>query len=399
MNLFLMLVTFFSVQVASKEIHLVGTFVSDRSQLIHHEIMKPVLELAVEEANKKFNSTVLSFKLTMIADSDSCFYTQVGGLISRLHYGPEKIDALFGPACEIALDQASRMAAYWDIPIFSAGGWDVSFSDKDLYPTLTRLSYSLDRITDFFFLILKEMDWHHLTLLSDESDFTTPLLRQALTKNLMKVSEKGDYPLHLTYQQLISRSGSINESLNLERALTEAAKTARIFVLLVPSADLIRDIMLAAYDLGWANGEYAFIAFELLKGKSMSQGHDSSSSSSSNTAIWYKLGSRRNKEAKLMFEALNIIKVRVQANQEFEAFAYKVAKRASSQSSGRRYTPSDINPTVAAFYDSVMLYASAINQSIALSASNYSESRELLARIWNKTYYDGEYQLFNGDFS
>lgn len=390
MNLLVFVVTFILVRVTGREIHLVGTFVSDRSQLIHHEIMKPVLELAVEEVNKKFNSTSLSFKLTVIADSDSCFYTRVGGLISQIHYGPEKIDAIFGPACEVALDQASRMAAYWKIPIFSAGGWDISFSDKDLYPTLTRLSYSLDRITDFFFLILQEMDWHHLTLLTDESDFTTPLLRQALTKNLLKISEKGDYPLKVTYQQLITRGGSSNETLNLPKTLTQAARTARIFVLLVPSADLIRDIMLAAYDLGWSNGEYAFIAFELLRSKSISTGQDSSSSSS-NTALWYKLGSRRNKEAKLMFEALNIIKVRVQTNQEFESFAYKVAKRASAQSSGRRYTQSDVNPTVAAFYDSIMLYASAINQSMSMVNSNVSQVDEILSKIWNKTYYDGEY--------
>lgn len=368
------------------DVHLVGVFVQDKSQLIHYEVMKPTLELAVEEARKKFNSTHLDFKLTTLADSDSCFYTKVGGLISQIHYGSEPIHALFGPACETALDQAARMASYWNIPIFTAGGWSTEFSDKETYGTLTRLSYSLDRITDFFFLILKEMDWHHVTMLTDERDPTMSLLRRALIKNLEKYSEVGDYQLEITVQPLITVRQFANETVDLKGVLEQAALSARVFVLLVSSTELVRDIMLAAHDLGWNNGDQAFLAFELLKSKSGNSQQDSSGSEIS----WYQLGSRRNKEAKAMFESLLVMKVRVETSQEFSSFAYKVARKASTDSSNsRRYTPADINPIVGAFYDSIMLYVTAINQTIN-SGNDPTDGRSIIRHIWDRTIYDGE---------
>lgn len=376
---------FIIFSVDSVEIHLVGSFVQEKSQLIHYEIMKPALELAVEEVNKKYNSSLVSFKLTMVADAETCYDTHVGGLISQIHYGSEPINALFGPACEISLDQAARMASYWNVPVFTAGGWSTEFSDKSTYGTLTRLSYSLDRITDFFFLILKEMEWHHVTMLSDERDPTMALLRRALIKNLLKYSEVGDYELEISVQSLINNR-SANETLDIRSTLEQAALTARVFVLLIPSNEMIRDVMLMAHEMGWGNGEYAFIAIELLRGK----GEKSTQDSSSSDISWYQLGSRRNKEAKAMFEALLIIKVRIETSQEFNTFAYKVAKKASLDSgSVRRYTPTDVNPIVAAFYDSILLYCYAVNQTIS-AGNDPNDGRSIIQYIWDKTHFDGE---------
>lgn len=35
------------------------------------------------------------------------------------------------------------MASYWKVPIFTAGGISAQFANKQLYSTLTRLSFSM----------------------------------------------------------------------------------------------------------------------------------------------------------------------------------------------------------------------------------------------------------------
>lgn len=63
-----------------------------------------------------------------------------------------------GPACLYSLDIVGRLASFWNVPIFSAGGSSIEFNDKTLFTTLTRLSYSLDRIADFMIQTLREFD-------------------------------------------------------------------------------------------------------------------------------------------------------------------------------------------------------------------------------------------------
>jgi hypothetical protein len=51
--------------------------------------------------------------------------------------------ALIGPACGAALNSVGRMASHWDIPVFTAGGIEDNFSNKNIFRSLTRLSFSL----------------------------------------------------------------------------------------------------------------------------------------------------------------------------------------------------------------------------------------------------------------
>jgi hypothetical protein len=92
-----------------------------------------------------------------------------------------------------------------------------------------------------------------------------------------------------------------------------------------------------------------------------------------------------------MYESLLVITVRIPISQEFGIFANKVAKMATSYSrTGKRYSSSDVNPVLAAFYDSVLIYATAINDTIS-QGRDPNDGKEVISNIWGKKYLDGEY--------
>ena len=92
-------------------------------------------------------------------------------------------------------------------------------------------------------------------------------------------------------------------------------------ILLAVASRSVRNILLDAYDLGMNSGEYAFLAIELIK----------ESSTSSESHGWYKIGDRRNKEAREMFESLLQISSRVPTSIRFTSFVHEVTKRAHNE--------------------------------------------------------------------
>ena len=366
------------------EAHLVGSFVQESNQPVHYEIVKPALELAVDEVNKRFANRV-RFRLKVRNDTDTCFTNLAGGIVSEAYF-TSRADAIFGPACDIALDQVARLAAFWKLPVFTAGGWSNQFADKETYRTLTRLSYSLDRVAHFLLQILKENDWHHICMIVDEADPSMSLFKKSIESNFLAARDKEGYDLWVDAQVLRTKTKNgnglkVNTTVNYSETLKEASKSCRIMMLMMSDGDLMRELLLAAYDLGYGNGDYAFIGLELIKGAKQA---------SSGDVGWYKLGSRRNKEAKQMYESLMIIAVRIPVSQEFETFAHRVAKMATASSTrGHRYSAADINPILAAFYDSIVIYASAVNQTLA-QGRDPNDGRQVISNIWGKTYLEGK---------
>lgn len=71
-------------------------------------------------------------------------------------------------------------------------------------------------------------------------------------------------------------------------------------IFLIASNDLVRHLLIEAYELGMGNGDYTFIGLELIKSKS-----------SYGDISWYKPGDKRNKQAREMYEAFMLIAIRV----------------------------------------------------------------------------------------
>lgn len=155
------------------EAHLVALFASTSEIPMRFEAIKPALELAVEDVKVKFPA--INIHLTIRRDDRPCDknyaasfaaeeyyknkYSQVsrvpGNTSSKLYgtLSPQDlrpVSAFIGPACSLALDYVARLASFWNVPIFTAGGIGVEFSNKQLYSTLTRLSFSLGNYKHVF---------------------------------------------------------------------------------------------------------------------------------------------------------------------------------------------------------------------------------------------------------
>lgn len=107
---------------------------------VFYEILKPTLELAVIDASTKYPN--LNFHLALVRDTNACGDNILGALAAEKFY-LSKVNVFIGPVCTFALDAVARMASYWNVPLFTAGGVGVEFANKKTFSTLTRMSFAM----------------------------------------------------------------------------------------------------------------------------------------------------------------------------------------------------------------------------------------------------------------
>ena len=59
------------------------------------------------------------------------------------------------PGCSNAVGSVARLAASWNLPIFTYGGTNKFLENKTEFRTLTRLAFSTDSFSHFYFDIFK----------------------------------------------------------------------------------------------------------------------------------------------------------------------------------------------------------------------------------------------------
>ncbi|KAH9493958.1 Nitrogen permease regulator 2 [Dermatophagoides farinae] len=343
--------------------------ISNQNELpISYEILKPTLEMAIQDAAKKYPH--LQFYLNPVYDDNICQSNVLGALAAEKYYTGH-VSAFIGPICSLALDPVSRMASYWNVPVFTAGGISYEFSYKKIFTTLTRISFSLDRVSHFFFKIFQVYGWQHISLIVDETELANKLVRISL-QSIFKEAEFG-YEIFLesiTYERKLP-----NVTIDYQKMLRQASRSARV-IILVTNGENTRDIMIEAHSLGMGGGEYVFFGIELLK-----------TNKESADFSWYKAGDRKNKIAKEMYESLMIMAIRVPVSPEYTSFVHKVTKL-SSEEFGRMANHDDVNPVVAAFYDCVFMYAWAYNYTLA-KGGDVTDGRSLIrGALWDRTFPD-----------
>ncbi|GBO00192.1 Atrial natriuretic peptide receptor 3, partial [Araneus ventricosus] len=289
------------------EADIVAIFVSGSELQLSVESLQAAVVLGVDDANKKYPH--IRFNLKLKNDSKTCFNNYAGVLAAEEYY-QSRVTAFVGPACSRALDPVSRMASYWNVPIYTAGGIDMLFSLKNIFSTLTRVSFSIDQVTKFILHILMEFQWRHIAIFVDESESSETIIRRSLSETIKQT----DYEMFPIYKEF-------NSSLqpNYKQMLQDARKGARVFVLLA-CGKTVRSIMLAGYELGMENGEYAFLSIELLKNQLHSEQFN-----------WYTPNDKKNKEARKMYESLMIISIRVPVREEYQIFINDVKETAKNK--------------------------------------------------------------------
>ena len=122
------------------DVHIVLLMAQQAELPIYFEVVKPALDLAIEKVQRLYPH--LRFYLIARKDDRPCI-SNVAGAIAAEEYYLRKVSAFIGPSCSLALDPVARMASYWNVPVFTAGGIGVEFSKKNTYTSLTRMAFSL----------------------------------------------------------------------------------------------------------------------------------------------------------------------------------------------------------------------------------------------------------------
>ncbi|CAN7939316.1 unnamed protein product, partial [Ixodes hexagonus] len=297
----------------------------------------------------------------------TCLEHRAGALAAEVYY-QQGATAFVGPGCSAALDHVGRMAAFWNVAAYTAGGMDDSFVRKGIYATLTRLSFSLDRISSFLIAVLREFDWHHIAVLTDETSLQDMLTLKSIDQEIRSAPQYDLFAERYYFKQFDSPELIV-------KRLQTARDRARVFVILC-TGEVLRQVLILAHGLGMSNGEFVFLNVNLIDSQSESSG-----------LSWYKPNDRMNRIAKVMYQSLMVIRVRVPTTDAYRNFVALLIKFAKDNYNTVIYDY-DINPVVAAFYDSVLLYAWSLNETLA-DGADPTDGKSVARRIWNSTFKSG----------
>ncbi|OQR67817.1 atrial natriuretic peptide receptor 1-like, partial [Tropilaelaps mercedesae] len=356
-------------------------FTNSPDQTFDAKVVVPAIEMAIAELNRVFSGHVAFDHVARISN-EGCDRNTIGGLAASLHYR-YNISVFIGPGCEIALDHVARMAAYWNVPSFTAGGIDERFVRKDIYSTLTRMSYSVDRISLFLLRILKEFNWHHVVIFVDESSLTDANTAVSLEKLLASEKLLGDLgENHEVFPDKVPFNGS-DSTVSISRKMRLAMDKARVFLILC-KAEVLRRVLLAGHELKMNNGEFVFINVNLL----------GDAVGNNLTKVLNEDYDNNIMKVKEMFNYVMVVSAMVPETDRFRR-DFKNDLIAFMTSNMKKYglteivRKEEITPVVAAFYDCMMLYALCLNETLTNKGNAY-DGRTIVRNFWNRSLTGGE---------
>ncbi|GFR70172.1 guanylate cyclase [Elysia marginata] len=147
------------------------------------------------------------------------------------------------------------------------------------------------------------------------------------------------------------------------------------FIVLCASQDSVREIMIKAHELEFDNGEYVFFNIDLF------------SSHNATLKPWYRANDTdaRNAAARKAYESLMTVTLRQPTSPKYKQFSKDVKAKAAQIYPNFTYGDEEVNSFVGAFYDAVILYAHALNETIE-AGGNVTDGINITRRMWNRTF-------------
>uniref|UniRef100_A0A8C5QID1 Guanylate cyclase n=1 Tax=Leptobrachium leishanense TaxID=445787 RepID=A0A8C5QID1_9ANUR len=282
-------------------------------------------------------------------------------------YHPE---VFLGPGCVYATAPVVRFTGHWKVPLITAGAAPYGFGIKDEeHKFITRTGPIHIKLGQFVVQLHQLFNWtsRAMVVYTDEDDRPCFFTVEGLYMELPKLN-------NLTVMDLrfIDR-----EPTNYTSILQEMTQKGRI-IYICCNPDTFLQLMLQAYSFGLCSGEYAFIYIDVY-GASL-QG----SRFPDPRRPWHR-GDAHDAMAKEAFKAVMIITYREPENPEYRSFLAGLKHYAALHFN---YTTEDtlMNVIAAAFYDSVMLYAHAVNETRA-KGYDMRNASAVTSHMWNRTFY------------
>uniref|UniRef100_A0A4W5QTN6 guanylate cyclase n=1 Tax=Hucho hucho TaxID=62062 RepID=A0A4W5QTN6_9TELE len=317
----------------------------------------PALIRALERVNDE--PTLLpGHRLRIVYDSseskDGVCSDSVAPLVAvdlKFSYDPW---AFIGPGCDYASSPVGRFTTHWDVPMVTAGAAAIGFN---MYTSITNTGPTHKKLGEFGVHLHRHFGWHRHAMLmfSDNKD--------------------DDRPYYFTAEGLYTQL-QLDNITTADKVFNEQTGPAKLWIGSQPCGPL--KVLICPLNHFWREGlppeDYAFFFIDLF-------GH---SLRMQPARPWYR-GDSDDHAAKKAFRSVKILTYKEPQNPEYKEFVSNLKTDAMNMFN---FTVEDslMNLIAGGFYDGVMLYSQALNETMT-EAGGRPRGDTVTKRMWNRTYH------------
>uniref|UniRef100_A0A8D0D6M9 Guanylate cyclase n=1 Tax=Sander lucioperca TaxID=283035 RepID=A0A8D0D6M9_SANLU len=290
--------------------------------------------------------------------------------------------AFIGPGCSYTSSPVGLFTTHWDVPMVTAGAPAVAFYGG-VYPSITNTGPTHKKLGKFALRICEHFKWreHVMLMFNDNKVDDRPcyfavegLYTELKSINITlvdRVFEENKLPIN--YSQIIS---------DIQRNFI---RMHMMFVCCSP--DVFRKLMVEFRQADLPHEQYVFFYIDVF-GASLNSKHGQP---------WAR-GDKDDAVAREAFQSVKILTYREPQNPEYTEFVKNLKTDARKMFN---YTIEDslMNIIAGGFYDGLMLYTHALNETMSMSAGR-PLGKVVTKRMWNRTFHGVTGQVHldeNGD--
>uniref|UniRef100_A0A7N6A0H3 Atrial natriuretic peptide receptor 1 n=1 Tax=Anabas testudineus TaxID=64144 RepID=A0A7N6A0H3_ANATE len=280
----------------------------------------------------------------------------------KLAYDPW---AFIGPGCSYTSSPVGLFTTHWDVPMVTAGAPAVAFYGGG-YPSITNTGPTHRKLGKFALRICEHFGWreHVMLMFSD--------------------NKVDDRPCYFAVEGLYTELKSINITLedrvfeekkpiNYSQILSDIQNDSRVMFVCC-SPDVFRKLMVHFRRANLPHEQYVFFHIDVF-GESLNSKH---------RQPWAH-GDEDDAIAKDAFQNVKILTYREPQNPEYREFVNNLKTDAKMMFN---YTIKDslMNIIAGGFYDGLMLYTHALNETMSTSGTR-PPGKDVTKRMWNRTFH------------
>ncbi|KAJ8000203.1 hypothetical protein DPEC_G00202400 [Dallia pectoralis] len=270
--------------------------------------------------------------------------------------------AFIGPGCHYSASPVGRFTSHWDVPMVTAGAAATGF---DMYASITNTGPTHKKLGEFGVCLHRHFGWHRhgmiMFLDNREDDRPYYFTAEGLYKSLLQYN--------VTTADLVFNEKNIH----YENLITDISQRARVVYTFVPW-DVFRRLMVQFWMRGLPSEDYVFFFIDLF-------GH---SLREQPARPWYR-GDAHDHQAKQAFRSVKILTYKEPQNPEYKDFVANLKMDAMKMFN---FTVEDslMNLIAGGFYDGVMLYSQALNETM-VEGGGRPRGSTVTKKMWNRTFH------------
>ncbi|XP_060726359.1 atrial natriuretic peptide receptor 1 [Tachysurus vachellii] len=276
--------------------------------------------------------------------------------------------AFIGPGCDYTASPVGLFTTHWGLPMITAGAPAIGFFIRaGVYTSITNTGPTHKKLGEFGLHVCRQFGWiQHALLMFEDSKMSERECYFAIEGLYMELHDANITTEDLVFEE---DSGPINYSEHLHRIKEEGRV---VFVCCTP--DIFRQLMVNFRKANLPQEEFAFIYIDVF-GRTVA----------SQPARPWARGDADDDIAREAYQSVKILTYREPQNPEYKDFVTDLKVNAKKLFN---FTVEDslMNIIPGGFYDGLMLYAHALNESLAESQGQLSRE-SITKRMWNRTYY------------